>query len=303
MKRLIIDTHNLIFMSAYGNSDALDNESVGLLLHESIIKMNKYFKQIKPDQMVLVFEGKNNWRKDYTKNSTLTERVYKANRVRNPAMDIIFEVIDAFRETMMNHTSLICLQHDRVEGDDLIAGYVQEFSSEDDEIHIISSDKDFIQLLKYPNVHLLNPLKGEERTCEDVEYFIFEKCIRGDSGDNVGSAYPRVRSTKLQEAFNDDYKKLELFEHEWKDKITEKVYRVGDLFEENKKLMILDSQPDDIREIIKETVTVGVNDSPNIYDHFYIMKFFAAHNLIKLSENIMQFVNMFSINQLNRDVV
>ena len=32
---------------------------------------------------------------------------------------------------------------------------------------------------------------------------LFEKCMRGDPTDNVFSAFPKVRKTKLLEAFQD----------------------------------------------------------------------------------------------------
>ena len=52
----------------------------------------------------------------------------------------------------------------------------------------------------------------EHKTLEDPQYLLFEKCMRGDTSDNVFSAYPGVRKkgtknkTGLLEAYADKEK-------------------------------------------------------------------------------------------------
>ncbi len=41
------------------------------------------------------------------------------------------------------------------------------------------------------------------KSAPDPEWLLFEKCMRGDSSDNVFSAFPKVRTTKLKDAFQD----------------------------------------------------------------------------------------------------
>ena len=95
---------------------------------------------------------------------------------------------------------------------------------------IISTDGDFAQLVA-PNVRQYNGVsnttithegyfddKGErvidkktgvEKPAPDPQWLLFEKCMRGDTSDNIFSAYPGVRKkgTKnkvgLLEAYND----------------------------------------------------------------------------------------------------
>jgi hypothetical protein len=122
----------------------------------------------------------------------------------------------------------------------------------------VSGDRDFVQLKKYKNFKLINPDDGKERECDDPLFFMFEKCFRGDAGDNVMSAYPRVRKTKLEAALKDEYTLTTIMNESWDftDPETGEVttYNVGELFEENQLLMDLDCQPAEIRQIIKETL-------------------------------------------------
>lgn len=305
MNRLIVDVPNLFWrvVSAHsGKYTGNNEEKAGLGLHSSLTTLNKYYKQIQPDELAVVFEGRKNWRKTYTASEACVSNLgYKANRIPDPGMAHLFEVLNHFEELVRNHTSIVCLQNELVEGDDLIAGYCQAFP--DDKITILSGDKDFKQLLSNPNVTLLNPDKGQPRECEDPLFFMFEKCIRGDVGDNVRSAFPNVRVTRLQKAFTDDYERTQLMNATWtkfNPKLDiEETFRVGDLFEENKILMCLESQPTEIRKIIAETIEHGVANHGN-FNLFQFNRFLGKHELMSIAQNPDQFVKMFSCTQVNK---
>ena len=128
------------------------------------------------------------------------------------------------------------MQHKQLEADDLIAGWVQAHPN--DNHVIISTDGDFAQLVA-PNCKQYNGVANVTITHEGYfndegsliidkktkeakpaplpDFMLFEKCMRGDTSDNVFSAYPGVRKkgTKnkvgLIEAYADkDYKRLQL---------------------------------------------------------------------------------------------
>ena len=169
-----------------------------------------------------------------------------------------FELIKAFEQLCREHTSLVCLSNPILEGDDLFAAYAQKYTAEGDEVIGLSGDKDFVQLLKLPNFKLLNPDKlGAERNTNkdgtpiDADYFMFEKAFRGDAGDNVMPAYPRVRATRLKKAYDDPYELTNIMNETWKfnepSTGQEREFRVGDLYEDNHVLMNLERQPDWVR--------------------------------------------------------
>lgn len=305
MKRLIVDVPNLfwrVVSAQNGKYAGTAEEKAGLGLHSCLVTLNKYYKQLEPEQLAVVFEGQNNWRKTYTASEQAVSKAqYKGNRVRDPSMAHLFEVLTHFEEMITKHTSIVSLKNDLVEGDDLIAGYCQVHA--DDDITILSGDKDFQQILKNPNVTLLNPDKGVPRLCEDPLYFMFEKCIRGDKGDNVFSAFPNVRSTRLQKAFTDDYEFTKLMNEEWTKynptlDITE-TFKVKDLFEENKLLMCLESQPEHIRHSIIETIKEAECNHGN-FNLFQFHKFLGKHDLQAIGKNPDQFIKMFNCTLNNK---
>lgn len=301
MKRLIIDTSNLFFRVASAHSKYQSNDpadKAGLALHSCLVTMNKWYNQVKPNQIIVTFEGSKNWRKTYTASEKSIAKVgYKANRVRDPAMDHLYQVLNDFENMARQHSAIICLSHELLEGDDLVAGAAQYFSSLGDEVVILSGDADFIQLLKYQGVTLLNPDKGIVREHEDPEFFMFEKCFRGDSGDNVRSAFPNVRKKRLEKAFVDEYECTQIMNETWKfvhpDTQEEIVYRVGDLFEENQILMNLERQPPEIRDIIFSTVEEALMTHGK-FSMFAFSKFLGQHQLNKIAENVDKFIKLFS---------
>lgn len=311
MKRLVIDTANILFRVAAANgrynTSGTTEDQAGLAMHMSLNSLNKFYKQFKPDQIAVTFEGHSNWRKDYTKSPTcISKKLYKGNRVKDSSMEPFFELIKSFEDLVRQHTALVCLSNPLLEGDDVFAGYVQKYTALGDEVIGVSGDKDFVQLLKHPNFTLINPDKGKPRTLIDVcgedsaEYFMFEKAFRGDKGDNVFPAYPRVQAKRLKKALSDPYELTKIMNETWDftdpDTQEKTVYRVGDLFEENQVLMNLERQPAHIRSIIDSTLEDAAT-SHGKFSLFHFTKFCGKFGLKQIAENATQFANMFSASE------
>ncbi|AVH85376.1 hypothetical protein RsoM2USA_448 [Ralstonia phage RsoM2USA] len=312
MIRMIVDCPNLLFRvaTAGDNKFGSQEDRSGLLLHSAFQTINKYYKAHRPDQLVFAFEGGGNWRKTYTSSPECVRKVaYKGNRVRDSSMDYIFALMQSFKDVMHEHTSIPCIATPGMESDDTIAGYVQMFTGMGDTIIILSGDKDFIQLLKHPDVVLINPDDGKPRgidkkTGEQIDplYFMFEKCIRGDKKDNVMSAYPRVRATKIKAAFENDVDRIQLMEETWSEvrlvdgEAQEVTYKVKDLYEENKMLLDLECQPEDVK-IAMYTDIERTLQNPGKYNNFHFLKFLGKHDLKNIAEKIEQYIPMLSVNQ------
>jgi hypothetical protein len=308
--KMVIDTANLLFRVAAmnkGKTFGTAEEQAGLALHVSFQSVFKYYKKFKPDQIAFTFEGQKNWRKTYTKsNAAVSGNQYKANRVKDASMEPYFALMDSFREVMQQHTSAIILRNEVCEGDDMFAAYVQANSNGVDTIVGISGDRDFTQLYKCPGFKLINPDSGNERNqpgdkeyYEDIDYFLFKKCVRGDMGDYVFSAYPRVREDKIKMAYADEKYRAEFMRNTWDIKDDDgnviKTNVVGELFEENKLLMNLFCQPDDIREVMFQTVK-DAETNIGTYSNFHFLRFLGKHKLNAIAEHIDQFTDMLSCN-------
>jgi 5'-3' exonuclease len=309
-KILVFDISNMLYRTFFVNKQKHSvEESAGLAHHAALITLNKYFRNFKPHKVVMAFD-RPSWRKKYTADEDLciSGKPYKGNRRKDmtPAEKEMFakftKHLEDFEDMMAKRTSVICLQANNLEADDLIAGVVEMFP--EDEVVIVSADKDLIQLLRGSNVKLIDPATGKDRRTllndeynGDVDYFMFEKCIRGDTGDNVQSAFPGVRKTRIKKAYKDAFEQVNMMNEMWSigEKGTDeyKEFLVKELFEENTLLMDLTAQPDAIKDCMRQTIEEAF-ENPGEYSHFHFLKFLGKYELKKISEQVDNFVRMLS---------
>lgn len=319
-KSLVVDVSHLLFrvssVQKYSNPFAREctpEDLIGLCFHISIQSIYKLYQKFRPDFIVFAFEGGNNWRKVYTAEFK-ARQAYKGNRVQDPEMAHFYKLIADFELTMKAHTSICCLTIDKMEADDAIAAYCQLYATPDHEITIVSGDKDFTQLTKLPGVRLYDPVAGKYRNqpkdkdyIEDIDYWLFMKCVRGDGGDNVASAYPKVRETKIKQAYINSFDRANFMNTLWDDKkvtaqpdgtvLTETIQRrVGDIFNQNVILMDLEKQPEPHRTNLLNGVKEQVEDVGH-YSHFHFLRFLEEYQLNKLREDAMKYVELFANNR------
>jgi 5'-3' exonuclease len=279
---ILVDTANTFFRARHVVRGDLDTK-VGMALHITLNSVKKAWNDFKADHVVFCLEGRS-WRKDFYE-------PYKRNRQeardaltpREAEEDKVFwEIFDEFKNFIGEKTNCTMIRHPQLEADDLIAGWVQAHPNDDHVI--ISTDGDFAQLIA-PNVRQYNGVsnttithegyfddKGkpvvdkktkEPKEAPNPEFMLFEKCMRGDTSDNVFSAYPGVRKkgTKnkvgLIEAFEDKSTKgfnwNNMMLQRWVDHNGEE-HRVLDDYTRNVTLCDLTAQPAEIREIINNTI-------------------------------------------------
>ena len=308
MKYLLVDTSNMFFRARHVAARGADSWSkVGMSLHITFNALLKTWRQVKPDHVIFCLEGRS-WRKDYYP-------PYKRNRAearsalteKEAAEDKLFwETFDTFKDFVREKTNCTVMQHPQLEADDLIAGWIQ--SHPDDSHIIISTDSDFVQLIA-PNVKQYNGVSNTLITHEghftdkgkpvfdnktnkpketvNPEWLLFEKCMRGDPTDNVFSAYPKIRKNKLQEAFEDRKNKGFVWNNmmlqRWVDHEGVE-HRVLDDYDRNRRLIDLTAQPDDIKGVIKETITINSVAKNVDQVGLRLMKFCGQFDLVKISE-------------------
>tara|TARA_R110000803_G_scaffold3603_2_gene12105 strand:- start:242 stop:1138 length:897 start_codon:yes stop_codon:yes gene_type:complete len=280
--------------------------------------INKVAKKFNTDHVVFCLEGRS-WRKDYYK-------PYKANRsVARAALSeheqeeekLFWDTFDDFNQYLREKTNCSVLRDADAEADDLIARWIHLHP--DDEHTIISSDSDFYQLLA-DNVKQFNGItdqlitiegifdaKGklvidkktkEPKAVPDPEWLLFEKCMRGDSSDNVFSAYPGVRKkgTKnkvgLLEAFEDRSSKGYAWNNMMLQRWTDhegKEHRVLDDYNRNKQLIDLKQQPEEIRQRVDNFIREQLTNKDVGQVGSKFLKFCGKYELNRLSENAEQY--------------
>jgi len=308
-RKLIIDASNILYRSFFKHIKESLDVNIGLCHHMALSTINKYFTTTKADDVIVAFDDYS-WRREYTKDlsTCVTHKKYKGHRRQDMSasdkakMEKFDEHIKEFVKLFREVTSVMVLQKRFLEADDLIAGYIQ--AHPDDEHILISSDKDFMQLLVRNNLRIIDPLSEKDRSLkefnDDPDYFIFEKCIRGDSSDNVMSAYPRLRTTKIQEAYRDSLIRTNIMQHKFTELVTiedgiieEKEFTTQDVFEENCLLMDLTAQPDFVRKLIDKTI-IEAQLNRGKFNYMEFLRFCGKYELINIRDRAEAFIPMLS---------
>jgi len=172
------------------------------------------------------------------------------------------------------------------EADDIIGTVVHDFNSKVDKILILSGDKDFKQLLIYPNVKLYSPVKKEFLEEEDIEYYNFEHIIIGDSSDDIPNIFSDDDVFVTEGKRQKPIRKKKILEW-WEDKETPLEEKLGDAFgkfQRNKYLIDLSYVPQDIKHDIYYHCRKDHNKSRD-----KILDYLVEHELNKLQEKIEDF--------------
>jgi 5'-3' exonuclease len=308
---LIIDASNLIHRIFRAHIKDKEDVLLGMCVHSVLYAIKKYYSKYNPTDIVIAFDSEvKSWRKKYTDSpEAKTYKKYKGNRRQNltESEKQKYELLDNFilemKMMFKTQTSLLVLEGEELEADDVIAAFTQVMA--DDKCIILSSDNDFIQLLRNSNVTLINPLTDKPIDLAEwdfnADYFMFEKCIRGDSGDNVMSSYPRLRSDKIKQAFNDHFHYQNLLNNQFKveffDKdgtLITKEYVTKDVFEENHLLMNLERQPDSIKKKMYKAILNAI-DNRGKFDYIKFLRFCGRHNLENVAKNVSEFTKVLSV--------
>lgn len=169
MKVLIIDSHNMIHRSRFGFGDG-DHKIYFNFFRMLMGEIKRYA----PNITYIVDEGQP------TQSLKLLPD-YKGDRVRLADPHFHREKAEIF-EAIKTVSGLIYIQHPDVECDDVIAHIATEIHP-NDEVEIVSTDSDFIQLIS-DNVRLWHPKKKSPVAPWPTDYVTW-KALRGDSTDNV----------------------------------------------------------------------------------------------------------------------
>lgn len=313
MTYILVDTANTFFRARHViNGDA--DIKLGMAFHITLNSIKKAWQDFGGTHVVFFLEGRS-WRKDFYTPYKAQRTAQRAAHTEAEAEEekIFWEAFDTFKDFVIEKTNCTVLQHKQLEADDLIAGWIQ--SHPEDQHVIISTDTDFLQLIA-PNVKQYNGVSETTITHEgffdakgkyvidkktqlpkakpDPQWLLFEKCMRGDTSDNVFSAYPGVRTkgtskkVGLQEAFADrsdkGYAWNNLMLQRWSDHNGVE-HRVMDDYERNRRLIDLSNQPDDIKMRMAETIAEAIALDKNISQvGLRLMKFCGLYDLKRISD-------------------
>jgi 5'-3' exonuclease len=166
-----------------------------LVRHMVLTGLLSYERQYKQTygEMVLAYDSKHYWRKS-------TFPFYKQNRKKDREeseldWNAIFEVLNKIRDEIKNYFPYKVVEVYGAEADDVISTLVKHQAKINikkhkagetlDKVLILSGDKDFIQLQRYPFVKQFNPILKKEIKHEDPKTYVLEHILKGDKSDGI----------------------------------------------------------------------------------------------------------------------
>jgi len=277
-KIILIDNNQIILSSIFTAAKTAQSEDdYGFIRHLVLNTYRKYLSKFRRDygELVICNDSKNVWRKDffpqYKKNRSDRQKKSKFDWGK------IFNELHTIREEMKDVFPYRFVQVERAEADDIIAVIAKNFHHKE-KIMIVSSDKDFQQLQRYPNVEQYSPSKKGILRCDDPYDFLLDHVVRGDSSDGVPNAISDDavfvegrRQTRLTN------KKIE--------ELKEVGFQQEDNFmERNQKLIDLTMVPDYIEEETMRQMETEVSG-----DRSKILNYMMKYRLRSLIDNLEDF--------------
>lgn len=282
---LLIDLNQVLIsnlMQQIGSNPNIKLDE-GLIRHMVLNSMRSYAKQFKTSygEIVVACDSKKYWRRDVFP-------FYKAHRKADrekSAFDwhLIFETLNKIREELKENFPYKVIEVEGAEADDVIAVLTARAAPNED-VLILSSDKDFVQLQKYPNVSQYSPILKRFLKTENPSEYIREHIIKGDRGDGIpnilspdntfviGERQKTITKKKLQEWINsksDDF-------------CTNDIMLRG--YKRNQMLVDLDFVPKEIREQI-----IVAYEKPKVGNKQKMMNYFISNRLRNLIEVLDEF--------------
>ena len=278
---IIVDLNQVMLsnlMVQLGNHTNAQVEE-NMVRHMVLNSLRSYLEKFTTEygEMIIACDNKNYWRKQIFP-------YYKANRKKNiesSELDWsnIFDCMNKIREELKQFFPYRVIDIESAEADDIIATLAKNF---DEDILILSGDKDFIQLQSMTNVKQYDPIRKKWISSEDPKRYLLEHVLKGDAGDGI----PNVLSSDNCFVIGERQKPLTKKKIDnWIDKDLENIdsqYQRN--YHRNRQLIDLSMIPE---EIVNKVLESYKNQAGKSRDK--MMNYFIDHKLKNLMEHLSTF--------------
>ena len=268
---------NLMMNLKMNNSKTVDESMVRHMILNSI-RMYRKEHHDEYGEVVLTWDSKHSWRRDYYPEYKAGRR--KGREESDLNWDDIFGTLNKIRNEIKENFPYKYLEVFGAEADDIIGFLCEE--NRDEKILIISGDKDFIQLQKYPNVTQWSPITKKQVNGFDPTIYLKEHILKGDTSDGV----PNVLSP--DNTFVDGLRQRPLSRKkiqswllgggsDWNDEVKRN-------FQRNLTLIDLSKTPEEL----KNQIRLEYNNASH-GDRSKLLNYFMIYKLRELTDNIGDF--------------
>jgi len=181
---ILIDNSQIILSTIFAQYNTPDAVTVDLVRHLTLSSYRMYRNMFHGEygELVLCQDTSNCWRKE-----VFPEYKHGRKKSREKSQydwEGVFDILNIIRNEVKEFLPYKSLAIPRCEADDIIAVLTKNFH-QTEKVMIVSSDKDFQQLLRFQNVQQYSPMKRSIIKCESPERFLFEHIIKGDTSDGI----------------------------------------------------------------------------------------------------------------------
>ncbi len=174
---------NLMMNLNINKSKEVDESMVRHMILNSIRMYRQEYKE-EYGEVVLTWDSKHSWRRDYFPQYKASRR--KGREKSTLDWDNIFTVLNNIKQELKEYFPYKNLEVYGAEADDIIGVLIKDPKKWFTEKRmIISGDKDFIQLQKYPFVKQWSPITKKFINGYDPNVYIKEHILKGDTSDGV----------------------------------------------------------------------------------------------------------------------
>ena len=274
---------NLMMNLNMNKSKEVDENMVRHMILNSIRMYRQEYKQ-EYGEPVLTWDSKHSWRRDYFPQYKASRR--KGREKSTLDWDKIFTVLNNVKQEIKENLPYKNLEIYGAEAADIIGVLIKDPKKWFTEKRmIISGDKDFIQLQKYPFVQQWSPITKKAVNGYDPDVYIQEHILKGDTSDGIPNVLSpdntfteglrqRPLSRKKIESWvgaDDEYIPT------WSDEVKRNYQR-------NSMLIDLTNTPEDIEnKILKEYKNAPSGNRSKL------LNYFMKYKLRELTENIGEF--------------
>lgn len=318
---LLVDGHNT-YIRAFTTVPVVNDNgehfggTLGFL--RSLIYLIKRFN---PTEVVIVFDGKGGSMrrrklyKDYKagrKNKILPNRFADLRSPHTEEDSFVYQL--RLLGEYLQHLPVTVLAFDNIEADDVIAHIANMRSDKGKHSTIVSSDKDFLQLVG-DNITVYRPVKKKLYGLDEFKKdygvtssnFLIRRCFEGDSSDNITGVngvghktllklfekYSSNESISFEEIFNICNREID---NGSKKKVYTKILEQRDILIRNYKLMQL--QDVDIAGTTKLTINDIVKVPNNVFNLFEFKKLFIRDRLTSTVRYFDNWINKSVLSKL-----
>ena len=282
---ILVDLNQVLISNYMAQTRGQKAPNIDMFRHMVLNSIRGYNLKFKEEYgtQILCADSANPWRRDYFPNYKYQRKqVRLETQETSDKWDDLFDIITEVKHEIAENFPYMVLSVDNAEADDIIAILCREANHNKENVMIVSGDKDFIQLHKYPKVKQYSPIQKKFIKDEDPKKYLHEQIIKGDRSDGVPNILSDDNVFVTGEKQQPIHKKRL---QEWAELDNIPLGSITRLnYQRNKKLIDLDEIPLALQEDIINTYR-----SYKVPDSSKLLQYFIDHKLKNLMSNINDF--------------